>query len=334
MLNSFVKLLMTSILLFQNSVSVEEGPATEPITISGYIKQTGLNNNIPIYLKMDEGHPYAFVYIKVFVNDELVINVEEITKYISTGVYEINGFTYEDEIKNVRIEINYLEENVATSICEINLKGPSFSKHQSYYTNSFVATETNPIQIDFTFKGENANFTYIHEHVAITNNYYSSTSTRFVLFPDFSISLYNMEDKLEFCELRLFCKFEDSDLLYKYSSYTSIDLPLIEVSENKYKIIDEYRFYINNKTGMIYEKQTYECDDELLPLFIPLSLGNNITISYELHFSNLGLNYSDYIFTGQYNFYTSLIGDNTQFGSILSYKYEQIFKELEGITYA
>ena len=80
---------------------------------------------------------------------------------------------------------------------------------------------------------------------------------------------------------------------------------VIRKNHPKYKIIDEYRFYINNKTGMIYEKQTYECDDELLPLFIPLSLGNNITISYELHFSNLGLNYSDYIFTGQYNFYTS-----------------------------
>ena len=102
----------------------------------------------------------------------------------------------------------------------------------------------------------------------------------------------------------------------------------------KYKIKDEYRFYIDDKTGMIYERQTNDCADELYPLFIPLSLGEDVSIKYEIHFPNVGINSSDYIFSGNYHLYCLNKEDNMQYGSVLSYKYTQIFDELEEVEYA
>ena len=334
MLNNTLKTLMISLISFQTSAISENVPATEPITISGFIKQTGLDNKIPIYLEVKEGHPYAFIYINIYVDDMLVIQDEEITKYLPTKTYEINGFTYRNETKNIKIEVNYLENHVETSVCNIKFQGPSYDHHKTNYSDSLVATDNNPIQTNFTFKANECVFEGVYEHVAITSSYYKSTDTRFLSFSDLSISLYNIYDELEMCELRIYCKFEESDFLYKNNSYTSIDMQLEKVSDYKYKIKDEYRFYIDDKTGMIYERQTNDCADELYPLFIPLSLGEDVSIKYEIHFPNVGINSSDYIFSGNYHLYCLNKEDNMQYGSVLSYKYTQIFDELEEVEYA
>ena len=333
MLNEVIRLLLVSTFLTQASV-ISEGPAKESITISGYIEQTGLYNKLPIYLQMDEGHPYAFVYIKIYVNDILVIDIEEVTKFISSNVYEIEGFTYANEIKNIRIEVNYLENHVDTSICNIKFQGPSFDKHKSNYTNSYIATDNNPIKTYFTFKGNTCEFKSEYEHVAITSSYVKTTDTRYLTFSDLNISLFNIYDTLQTCELRLFCELENSDMLFKNNQYTSIDLPLIQIDDNSYKIKDEYRFYVSDKTGMIYESYNDDCHDELYPLFIPLSLGEDVLIDYEIYFHDIGLNNSDYIYKGNYHLYSLKHKDEFQYGSILSYRYKQIYEELKDVKYA
>lgn len=334
MLSNLIKTLMIFLITFQTNSINQNVPATEPITITGYIKQTGLFNKIPINLKVEEGHPYAYIYVNIYVDDVLVIQDEEITKYLPTKTYEIEGFTFKNEIKNIKIEVNYLENHVETSICNINFQGPSYDYHKSYYLDSFVATDDNPIQTNFTFKGNECEFDWEYEQVVISSSYYKETNTRFLSFSDLIISLYSIYNELETCELRLFCKLEDSDFLYKYNSYTSIDLELEKIDDYKYRIIDEYRFYINDHTGMIYESQTNECADELYPLFIPLSIGEDVLIDYEIHFQNVGINSCDYIFSGTYHLNCFYNEDKKQFGSILSYKYKQIFDELTGVEYA
>ena len=334
MLNSIFKTLMISILSLQTSIANENVPSTESITITGSIRQTGMFNKLPINLKVKEGHPYAYIYVNIYVNEVLVIQDEEITKYLPTKTYEIDGFTYDNEKKNIKIEVNYIENHVETSVCEMLFLGPSYGYHKSYYSDSLIATDNNPIETSFTFKGKDCVFDRIYEQVVIDSSYYKATDTRFLSFSDLTISLYSIYDELETCELRLFCKFEDSDILYKNNLYTSIDLELEEISNYKYRIKDDYRFYIDNHTGMIYETQTDSCADELYPLFIPLSLGKKISLDYEIHFSNLGLNNSDYIFSGSYYLYCLEQWDDTQYGSIMSYKYKEIFEELTEVEYA
>ena len=93
-------------------------------------------------------------------------------------------------------------------------------------------------------------------------------------------------------------------------------------------------YYHNERIGEL-EIVSYEnCDDEMMPFFIPLSMGINKSIPYEIVFSDFGHNHNDYIFKGTFNLSSdSVIDENPQFGSVLNYKYVEK-KPMENIDYA
>ncbi len=334
LINPIKKMLILPLILF-SSRTIQKAATNESISISGSIFMVELYENIPITLSMIEGHPYAYVYVNIYVNDILEISKQEVTKYLSKEPYYIKGFTYANEEKSIKIEVNYIENNVVASTCNFLFYGPRYEKYKSLNRNNFTIQDNNPIQINFNMKGSSFNLDKIYESITISGNIHIQLEdTRFMDFKKFSISFTNIDTKLEMCEFRIFTKFKDSDLLYKENAYTSIDINIIQESINTYFVDNEYRFYINEKTGMIYESQTKDCDEEMLPFFIPLSFGINVTYEIELHFKDIGKNHNDYIYTSKITILSSKDISEQLFGSVLNYHYKYIGVPLYGVEYA
>ena len=183
-------------------------------------------------------------------------------------------------------------------------------------------------------KGGSFTITKIYEKVILagkSNN--DLINSRIIDFSPYSITFYNITPTTDTCELRLYCEFEGSDLLYK-NGYTSIDINLRKYSDYKYILKNDYKYYIDKKTGMIFENQTENCDDEMMPFFIPLSMGLNKSIPFEIVFSDFGSNHNDYIFQGTFNLSSeNLEIDESGFGTVLNYKYVEK-APFENIDYA
>ena len=83
------KVLITSMF----AISFAKEPiAQEAISISGYVELVDLNNKIPIYLFMDEGHPFAYLDIFIYVDGKLENQTRVVTFSISNRPYFIEGF--------------------------------------------------------------------------------------------------------------------------------------------------------------------------------------------------------------------------------------------------
>ena len=316
-------------------VSFEESSAiSEPISITGSLKMPELNEKIPISLSMSEGHPYAYVDINIYVNNVLEVSTSTITKYINENPYYINGFENPNESKIIRVSVSYSGLDIASTQCQFTLKSPHYETYKSIEVDSYSVKDENPISIKFSMKGGSFTITKIYEKVILAgkgkNNLINS---RIVDFSPYSITFYNITPTTDTCELRLYCEFEGSDLLYK-NGYTSIDVSLRRYSDYKFILKNEYKYYIDKKTGMIFENQTENCDDEMMPFFFPLSMGLNKSIPYEIVFTDFGSNHNDYIFSGVFNLSCEGLDiENPQFGSILNYKYVER-KPLEDVDSA
>ena len=61
---------LLTVCMFINTFSFisfdESGDVSEPITITGNLDMPELNEKIPLYLQMAEGHPYAYVDINLY----------------------------------------------------------------------------------------------------------------------------------------------------------------------------------------------------------------------------------------------------------------------------
>ena len=333
MLRSLMSICM--VLRFFSFVSYEESDAiSEPITITGDLKMPELNEKIPLYLQMAEGHPYAYVDINIYVNNVLEISTRTLTKYISENPYYLNGFTSPNESKIIKVNVAYSGLDIQFTQCQFTLKSPHYETYISQEVDSYSLKDSNPISIKFSMKGGSFTITKIYEKVILagkSNN--DLINSRIIDFSPYSRTFYNITPTTDTCELRLYCEFEGSDLLYK-NGYTSIDINLRKYSDYKYILKNDYKYYIDKKTGMIFENQTENCDDEMMPFFIPLSMGLNKSIPFEIVFSDFGSNHNDYIFQGTFNLSSeNLEIDESGFGTVLNYKYVEK-TPFENIDYA
>lgn len=329
---------LLTVCMFLNTFSFisfdESGDITEPITITGNLDMPELNEKIPLYLQMAEGHPYAYVDINIYVNNVLEVTERTITKYINEKPYYLNGFNSPNESKVIKVNVAYSGLDIQFTQCQFTLKSPHYETYTSVGVDSYSLKDSNPVTIKFSMKGGSFTITKIYEKVILAGkSNYNLVDSRMIDFSPYSITFYNITPTTDTCELRLYCEFEGSDLLYK-NGYTSIDINLRKYSDYKYILKNEYKYYIDKKTGMIFENQTENCDDEMMPFFIPLSMGINKSIPYEIVFSDFGHNHNDYIFKGTFNLSSdSVIDENPQFGSVLNYKYVEK-KPMENIDYA
>ena len=316
-------------------VSYEESDAiSEPISITGNLDMPELDEKIPLYLQMSEGHPYAYVDINIYVNNILEISTRTITKYISENPYYLNGFTSPDETKIIKVNVSYSGLDIQYTQCQFTLKAPHYETYTSTEVDSYSLKDSNPISIKFSMKGGSFTITKIYEKVILAGKCKNELkNSRIIDFSPYSITFYNITPTTDTCELRLYCEFEGSDLLYK-NGYTSIDINLRKYSDYKYILKNDYKYYIDKKTGMIFENQTENCDDEMMPFFIPLSMGLNTSIPFEIVFSDFGSNHNDYIFQGIFNLSSeNLTIDESCFGTVLNYRYVEK-KPFSNIDYA
>ena len=96
---------------------------------------------------------------------------------------------------------------------------------------------------------------------------------------------------------------------------------------------NDYIFYINKNSGMIYRSKTMYCSDEVTPFFIPYSLGKNVLFEYKIVFNNVGVNKNNYIFNGEVYVFSTRNDNEEAFGSILNYQYIEK-APLEKVDYA
>ena len=326
--------LMSSILLISPDVSLYVA-SNDSISISGNVEMVEINEKIPVYLNMDNGHPYAYIFVYIYVDNVLEISEKVVTKYISLNPYYLKPFKEVNEEKNIRISVNYIEGNVPASICNFKIKAPHYSKIYFSGGDSYKHMEIdNPIRIDFSMKGSKSIVNKKYEELYLQGMYeYSLRNMRIIDFTYYSIELINFDFMPLTCEVRIFTKFEGSDLLYKNNSYTSIEFDLLQVNNTRLVVNNEERFYINNMSGMIFESDNYNCDEVTLPFFIPLSLGFDKIIPMEIHFMDVGKNHNTYIFTSNILLSNTKRFDSSVFGNVLNYKYEEK-SEILDVEYA
>lgn len=327
MLNKF-KILSLFPLLYATSVT--SPPADESIEIKGYVEMVEVGTQVPIYLSIVEGHPFAYLDVDIYVNQVLEKHYLAITATFDRNPYYIDGFSSENDIKHIKIVVNYVDKGLDDSVCEFNLYSPSYNTLHVFGPNNCAYQERNATRIDFQMKGKKSNITILKEAVFINGiRNIDVSDKRFIDLSKFEILSQNCTMDLQTCELRLYTKFENSDFLYK-ENYTSIDLNLKKISDSHYKIDNEYKFYVNNLNGGIYENYIDGCDDELLPFFIPYNI-NLEEIEYEIIFTDIGINHNTIVYPGKFKF--DSINANKGFGKVFNYKYLLIDEPLSGVNY-
>lgn len=333
MLDKFIKSFMILSMLTPFTYEESDEVLPESISILGSLQMPELYEDIPISLQMTQGHPFAVVVVEIYVNGNLLISEQTISSHLADKPFVIGGFNEENSRKIIKVSVKYLEGNAPATQCQFTLVAPHYYTYKSNATDSFSLKENNPISINFSMKGVSYTITKYYEKVILNGKYdYQITNTRILDLSPFSITFYNITPNFDSCELRLYCQFEGSDLLYK-DGYTSIDIGFSKYSDYRFNLKNEYKYYIDKNTGMIFENQTENCEDELLPFFFPLSMGIEKSIPYELHFYDIGKNHNNYIFSGNINLTSNNINiENPSYGSVLNFKYVEL--ETLDIDYA
>jgi len=302
---------------------------SEPITITGYVEAKELGELLPIHLQMKEGHPFAAIMINLYVNSILVEERESVSKYIFTEELYFPSFRFTGQLNDYKISVYYIDAPLL-EVSEINFRLVCPCYDDQYVFDNYRYENPYWYRANFTFKGENQHsLTYDTEYVTYYGpRTYNINSIRTI---DFSNNLFYVETSkvcdLETCELRIYYKFKDSDLLYK-NGYTSIDLNLNYVGNNTFQIDDEYRFYVSKIDGMINESSSENTYDEAMPFYIPVTIEQQ-TINIEIVFSDVGNIHDNYVFPGIIKITNNLNDDDLVFGSVLYYQYRPVNEFLD-----
>ena len=329
MLNKF--LLLNFLILSLNNY--RSSSTLEPVTIKGNVPMVEINEDIPLYLTMVEGHPFAYLNILIYVDNTLTIQDKEISKYLNNKCYYLKGFTAKNSKKKIKIDVSYEDNDVASSICEFNIYSPSYRNAKNTAKDILKYTDKNAINVSFKMQGSNQTIENEYEEVTFSGTWaYECLQSRFFDFSKYSISASsNIDLQDSILEFKVFATFRDSDLLYK-SDYTSIDVFFKKQSDNSLKGENEFKYYIDKNTGMIYENETISCDKENLPFFFPFNLSEDDNlILYSFVFNDVGKNHNTYTYSGIINLHN--IEDNHIFGSFNDFYYQE--KEpIEDVIYA
>ena len=327
--NSIRKIILTTLF----AVNFAKQPiAPEAISISGYVELVDLNNNIPIYLGMNEGHPFAYLDILIYVDGVLENQTRVLTSSISKKPYYINGFNNKNQIKNVKLMVCYVDEGIEDSQIQFTLKAPSYKSVSLSGSDNIEYIESNPIKTYFSFQGNNYSIDYEYEKISLKSKVnYELENSRFIDFNNYSIDIKTLKEiEINRFELRLYCRFDNSDLIYVNNLYTALDIKMEKLSDNYFQGINEFSFYVDERDGSIRYTSNEYTNKDLLPFFIPFSLGEKFEIEYSVVFYDVGMNHNDYIFNGIISKDTI---SNNQFGKQYNFKYVLIDEEIEGVEY-
>ena len=327
--NSIRKIILTTLF----AVNFAKQPiAPEAISISGYVELVDLNNNIPIYLVMNEGHLFAYLDILIYVDEVLENQTRVLTSSISKKPYYINGFNNKNQIKNIKIMVCYVDEGIEDSQIQFTLKAPSYKSVSLSGSDNIEYIESNPIKTYFSFQGNNYSVDYEYEKISLKSKVnYELENSRFIDFNNYSIDVKTLRKfEINRFELRLYCHFDNSDLIYVNNLYTALDIKMEKLSDNYFQGINEFSVYVDERDGSIRYTSNEYTNKDLLPFFIPFSVGDKFEIEYSVVFYDVGMNHNDYIFNGIISKDTI---SNNQFGKQYNFKYVLIDEEIEGVEY-
>ncbi|MDY2889559.1 MAG: hypothetical protein SOU19_08390 [Candidatus Caccosoma sp.] len=307
-----------AIYLFNN---YKANSAIDPLIIKGNVPMVELNEDIPLYLSMVEGHPFAYLNILIYVDNALVIKDREISKYLNNKCYSLNGFTVKNAKKKIKIDVNYEDKDAISSVCEFTIYSPNYRTVKNAGKDVLKYTENNAINVSFQMQGNNQTVENEYEELVFNGTWaYECIQSRFFDFSKYSISSSNIALQDSILEFKIFTHFKDSDLLYK-NDYTSIDIIFKKQNDNSLRGENEFKYYIDKNTGMIFENETINCDKENLPFFFPFNLSDDNLVLYSFSFFDVGKNHNSFVYTGIINLHN--IENNHIFGSFNDFYYQE-----------
>ena len=318
--------MFNKIIIFNLFLSVfanyKSNSSLDPIIIRGNVSMVELNEDIPLYLSMVEGHPFAYLNINIYIDNVLTTTDREISKYLSNKYYSLGTFTNKNRSKKIKVEVNYEGTDTISSTCEFKVYSPHYGNIKNAGSSKIMNKDKNAIGVSFQAQGNENSVEYEYEQVNFFGIWaYECKHTRFFDFSKYSISASsNIDLKDTFLEFKIYESFQNSDLLYK-SNYTSLDISFKKQADNSLIGENEFKFFINKNTGMIFENETIECDKEALPFFFPFSIKTESLIQYSLNFYDVGKNHNNYIFSGVIN--VNYINESDKFGSVLDFIYQE-----------
>lgn len=303
------------------------------IAIKGHSEIAYIGEKIPINLFMVDGHPYIRLNISIYVNGTLELFTQVISKYLSDQKYYINGFNDYNETKEIKIVVNYEDQLADDSVCNFTLSSPAKKSFTSNFMDTFNPYTEFITHVDFSMQGLN-NQEIIYHNESGTLHGISNVNldkTRYLDLSKYYLDAkINVPFELDCCELRLYTKFNKSDLTYN-GTYTSIDINVKKIG-TKFHCLNEYKFYVDKFDGMIYKNFNESCEEDTLPFFIPYSVGYNTSIYFDLVFDNIGYHQLTYTFKGVIHLGNNPVNQQV-FGSVINYKYQLISIPLMGVNY-
>ena len=327
----FISLLTIPILrLDYNSVT------EEPVSISGYVEMADLYDEIPFHVSLTNPHPYAYLYLIVTVDDVEEINGRYLSTSFNTRSFSISGFTDFNQTKNVTVRLNYYSNTgIEDTVANFEIYSPGNQTYTSTLRNNYTLKSSRPSTIYFDAKGSNYTITDTYESTTFSGTQAIYQKNRFIDFSKFKINITSHKEVIvDSVEFRFYCRFLNSDLQYNSTKgYTSLYLPVRKTAYNSYQVENEFIYYIDKNTGMIYESKTETCDEDPMQFFIPLSLGFNKPLDYEVVVNDINANYDDLIYKGSIQLSDEAFDIRNINFMNEKYHYESLDTYLEGVTY-
>ena len=312
----------------------------DPMHLKGRVEMVDVGKDIPIRLTSVSIVKNKRVAIIIQVDGQNDRSYLFNSNEINNKSFAINAFRKPNQCKEVKIIARYYDdETVADSVCIFNVYSPGYKTyHLSEYDEGYHIDDTgkifelnNVIATDFDFMGTNYQIIETKEKfISNANLSYHVSDNRFIDFSHFKLKYENTDVDIDFAELRIYKRLEQTDIFFKENSYHTIDLNLRKIS-NEYYVVNENRFYVDKFTGMVQEKESERTNDELLQFFIPFSVENEI-IYFEIVFYDLGYNHSIIRYMGTFN--VSKSKEAIGFGMSGNYRYVLVNDVLDGVSYA
>lgn len=323
MLNKFIKsILFVFVCIFNTSSS-----SVDAMTVKGEIELADINEELLLYLNVEKSLINEMIRVDIKVNDEIVLeNQEYITHYLGKSPIVLKGFEHLNESKKIYINIRYREIKAPNSNITFTIKSPTYEEYKLEGLNYSEYINDNPTKIIFYMYRNNPTIYFEYESVLFHGEpIIKLNGKRTIEFENFKFYIDSRKEyELEYVELRIFHYFEESDLLYKNDFYSIIEIPISKQNDNYYKFIMDTIYYISEVDGNIFLNPNENTNQDLLQLFIPFSINEEMMIKYEIVLYDIGINHSTYIYQGY--ILTNDINKHT-------FSYKQVEDVLEDVTY-
>ena len=132
--------------------------------------------------------------VKIYVDDVLEIERRAITKYLNIEIFRLTPFVQRNQKKQIKISVNYVEENVEPSIAVFDIYSPHNMTYESNEIDTLFNLESYPVNINFETKGQDCKITNIYETFRLSGlGHYVMQDTRFFNFSNFYLMTQNIK---------------------------------------------------------------------------------------------------------------------------------------------